>query len=333
MGPGSVLRWVPGGNARVASVAGSGYETGVIVLFLAGSAPSWAADVGIGANLLAMGGVGAAASRDNASIALNPGLLGLQVRYDFQAAFRYGPVGGLQWGLSAMDGKTSKKVAAGIAYTGDRLNPPLTQAELPGWVEPGVEVTNVKRLHDFTGAIGVPLLDRKLSVGVAGNVGLFDNDRQGKGFTLDADAGIGLHPVEALTIGVSARNFLSVTDGDRPPSGRVGVRVAAEDIVAVEANVEKTFLPPDLRADFPLWIGAGIEKPIDHIRLRGGWERDPYAVPGVAGNYATFGLGYEDDAGVIEYGVMIPLDNPTLAGTVHGFQVRFGAPPGIEEPD
>ena len=30
---------------------------------------------------------------------------------------------------------------------------------------------------------------------------------------------------------------------------------------------------------------------------------------------------------------MIPLDDTTLAGTVHGFQIRFGAPAEIPEPD
>lgn len=308
------------------------YEVGVIGLIVAWAAPVWAADVGLGANLLAMGGVGVAALSDNAAITLNPGLLALRRRYDFQGMFQYGPEGGLQWGASAMDGRTSNNLAAGIAYIGDRTSPELDENELPGWIEPGVEVTNVRRMHDFAGAFAVPFLERKLSIGVGVNVGLFNHDRGGEGWNVDLDAGVGFHPVEALTVGVSTRNVLAVSEQDLPPAVRAGVRIEGEQVLAFEVNAEQRFLPEEQRPEFPLWMGVGFEKPIGRARLRAGFQHDPYSAV-EAGSYATAGIGVTDQGGVVEYGLMIPLDPPTLGGTVHGFQISFGAPPEIEEPD
>src|SRR5262245_43706569 len=133
---------------------------------------AWAADVTAGANVLAAGGVGVAAPADNVGITLNPGTLGMRSRYDFSALFRYGPTGGIGWGATAMDARTSDAVAAGFAYSGSKIEPPLTPNDLPGWkvILPGgraEHISNVYKTHDFCGAIGVPFAHRHVSLGIA----------------------------------------------------------------------------------------------------------------------------------------------------------------------
>jgi hypothetical protein len=304
--------------------------TGLIYIVTA----AWAGDEGLGANLLAMGGVGAAASRDNAAISLNPGLLALHSRYDLQGQFQYGPYGGLHWGGSGMDAKTSKVVALGIAYKGDRSNPPITETELPGWWEPGVEIPNHKRLHDFAAGLAVPVLGRRLSFGLGANVSYFDHDREGTGWTLDGHAGIGARPIDPLVLGVAVRNF-APTELDRPLSVRGGVRVQSGLLPAVEVDAEWRDSPA---LGMPLWLGAGVEVPIRQGRVRAGWNRDPYLQdalhdglqPGLqegGGVHSiSIGVGYEEGGAAIEYGLVLPLiEDLSFGDTIHAFQLRFSA--------
>jgi hypothetical protein len=297
-----------------------------------------AADVPRGANLLALGGTGAANPHDNAALALNPGLLGLVERYDFQAQFAYGPTNALQWGLNGMDGRNSA-LAGGFAYSGDRFEPRVRTEDLPGWREVGAEVRNRMRLHDLAVALALPLLDRRLAFGLSSAITWYNHDLLGKGVAFDLQGGVGVRPIDALTFGVAVRNFLPLRGGvDRPTSVVGGVRVEAPGIslgeprpapVAIEANAEWIpRQPPSLQDALPLVLSAGVELPLGAARIRAGGRRD---VGGLA--WVTAGLGYEREGTAVEYGVGIPT-NPVLgprqsalASTVHAIQIRFEAPP------
>lgn len=295
-----------------------------------------ASDVVQGANLLGMGRVGAAAASDNAAITLNPGLLGLRERYDFHAHFRLGPMGpgsgdaqagppSLQWAATAMDARTSSAVALGFAYSGDRLDAPLTDRDLPGWWLPGEEITNRKRYHDFAGALAIPLLDRRLSLGLGGNVGLYNHDRQGEGLLWDLHLGLGLQPTPGLTLGLSARDLVPGAGEDRPAQLLGGIRAEDAGNVAFEANVGYTWVPEGE----PLSVGAGLEKVAGgaQLRLGGLWSGPEDQL------YATAGLGMTDEGGGIEYGIAVPLGPElSLGALVHQVSVRFGAPAEISPP-
>jgi hypothetical protein len=291
------------------------------------SLPALAGDVVQGANQLAMGGVGAADPGDNAAITMNPGMLGLQERYDLHGHFRLGPTAGMQWAATALDARTSDIVSLGLAYSGDRFEPPLRDSDLPGWSLPGEELGNQKRYHDFTGGLSVALLDRKLSLGFGGNVGLYDHERQGDGWFWDLHAGFGARPVEAVTFGAAVRNFAPGGPEDRPLSVLGGVR-GETDRVAVEANVGWLAQVADDRS--PLSFGAGVEVPFAEVvraRLGGRWE-GPVALP-----YVTAGIGYEGPDGGLEYGLSVPIGSETTLGSsVHSVSVRFGAPAPITPP-
>lgn len=290
-------------------------------------AAAGAADTFESSALLAMGGVGAASSRENASLTLNPGLLGLDQRYDFQGQLRYGPFGALAGGLSAVDGRGSDVVAGGLAYAGDTAEPPLTEDELPGWVVPGGDIPNHRTSHDLSIGAGVPFAQRRVSVGLGTTIGWYRHDRSGSGWRFDLDAGLGARPVEALTIGVSARNFLPMRDEDRPAELLGGVRLDPTKSFAVEADV--TFLPQSTAA-LPVNVAAGVSGEVQVVALRAGWRRDGEGgVHSVAAGLALLGPG-----SALEYGVSVPVTGAiALDRTLHQLTLRFAAPDPIPEPD
>ena len=293
-------------------------------------APAHAADAISGANLFAMGGVGAAASYDTAGITINPGLLALHPRYDFMGVFQYGPDPGattaadLAWGITAMDARTSDVVALGLAYSGNHYEPLLTEDEFPGWTVPGADIPNEKRLHDFAGALSFATLERRLAFGLGVNVGLYDFDRQGDGLTADLHVGVGARPVDWLVLGAAVRDMIPDQAQDRKLQLIGGVRFESEKLFAFETNADWR---DDFAIDLPVTLASGFEARTGAARIRLGWRRE--ASNGV--HAVTTGLGWEQEGAALEYGVRLPLDHLRFGSTVHSFSLRFGAPPPITE--
>ncbi len=285
-----------------------------------------AADTFDSSALLGMGRVGVASADENAALTLNPGLLALESRYDFQGLFRYGPDGATMWGGSAVDGRTSPKISGGLSYCGDVAEPPLRTSELPGWKEPGVVVPNQKRHHDFSLGLGVPFAERQLSVGLGANLGYFQHDRQGSGWLFDVYAGVGARPARRVTLGLALRNPLPLGVEDRPTEVAAGVRLDPRRWPALE--VDAVWLPSSDDA-VPLTLAAGTQAALDAVRLRAGWRRD-----GWTGVHAvTAGIGVAGPGAALEYAALVPLaDDTDLAATVHQVSLRFAAPEPIPEP-
>jgi hypothetical protein len=280
------------------------------------------AGVVAGANVTAMGGVGVAAPDDNVGITLNPGLMGLQRRYDMSGLFSVSPGEGIGWGGTAMDARTSDYIAAGFAYGGERSNPPLTEADLPGWQAEGQELTNIKQFHDLAGAIAVPILERKVSFGVAVSGTYYDQERQGSGWWWNGHLGAAYRPIEALTVGVVGRNLVPSTPAARDPEVLGGVRAVAKGVLIAELDGGWRRGQAD-----PL-LAAGLEKSVGgQGALRAGWRFE-------GGEHAaSFGLGWNDDSGSIEYGVVVPLTSgkATFGSLLHVFSLRLAAPAPIPE--
>lgn len=315
----------PGGFAYGWSVHGMLTTLVALATFTAPAAN--AADVALGANTVAMGSAAAADPYDNAALTLNPGLLALTERYDFQAQFGFGPTGGLHWAFSGMDGRTSDKIAGGFVYSGDAYSPPLTTSDLPGWVEVGAEIPNKHRDHEVAIGVAAPVLDHRLSFGLAGNLQFYDHDLQGKGVGFDLDVGVGVRPIEPLTFGLALRNPLPFFGADRATSVVGGVRGELVENFAIEADATWLSRVADSEA-LPLVIGGGVEKAIGQARIRLGGAR---AVDGLAS--LTAGLGWEREGAAFEYGLVVPLRDVRFATTVHALQLRFSAPADIEPPE
>jgi hypothetical protein len=290
------------------------------------AAPSLAADPVFGANSTAMGETGVADPTDNVAITLNPGMLALTERYDFAGSFSFGPQEGLHWSTSAMDGRTSDYVAAGVSYAGDHTNPPLSQDDMPGWVAEDENVENVRRTHDFTGAFSVPMAKRRLAVGMGFTVGIYDFDRHGSGWTFDAMAGVGVRATDWLTFGGSYRNFVPGPNAqDRVPDARVGARAEVATQFAVEADLVMTVLDDRL----PFGFGAGGELMLGAARIRAGYKLDEEHVSNIA-----FGLGWDGDGAGLDFGFLSPVPRLDFQEVIYQVSLRFGAsaPMPEEEP-
>lgn len=284
-----------------------------------------AADTVDSSALVGMGRTGFAAARENAALTLNPGLLALHERYDFQGQFRYGPDGATMWGASAVDGRTSPKLSGGLQYSGDVSEPPLTVQDLPGWRIPGEDIPNRKRHHDVAVALGVPFADRRASLGIAANVGHYANDRLGSGWIGDGYVGFGARPVDPLTLGVALRNFVPLPVEDRPTELGGGLRVE-EGGVALAADAVWV---PAASDPLPVAFAAGAEARLSALGLRAGWRRDAWT----GDHAATAGLGFVGPGASLDYAVVVPLTSDlALETTTHQISLRFAAPEPIPEP-
>jgi hypothetical protein len=221
------------------------------------------------------------------------------------------------WFGGAVDARTSDFVAAGVGYYGNSYNPPPTNAELPGWVAEGEELSNQKWIHDFVASVSVPMLDRRVGFGVTFAPQFHDEDLNGTGWTFDMHSGLGIHPVPWLTVGLATRNLLPWGSqyGDTELTG--GVLLDSENL-DVEADVE--FRP---KIDRLPSIGSGAELAVNMARFRGGWRMDVNQM-----HWASAGIGYDQEGAAIMYGFALPIGDRfgnSLEGSLHEVSVRFGA--------
>jgi len=277
----------------------------------------------LGAKSLAMGRTGAAGLHDNVALRLNPGVLPLTDRYDFEGSFRFGPDGGLHWMGSAVDSRTSDVVSAGIGYYGNFFEPPPTSDEMPGWVADGQEISNQKWVHDLVASLATPLLDRRIGIGITFAPAYHDEELNGTGWTFDMHGGIGAHPVEWLTVGVATRNVLpwGPRYGDTEIGG--GFLIDADHL---DLQTDLRFRP---KIDDLPEIGAGAEYTVAQTKIRGGWRLDETQTSWVSG-----GIGFGEEGGSIAYGLAVPIGDSfgrAFERSMHEVSVRFGAQQPIPE--
>ena len=278
-----------------------------------------------------MGGTAAAASLENAAMTTNPSLIGLHRRYDFSGHARFGYDAATEWGVSAVDGRTSNWITMGLLYRGYKAHPTLTTSDLPGWSIPGATPSNIKRRHDVILALAGHVFQDRLAFGLSGTVLFYDHDRQGQGSTGNMDAGLSAHATRFLVLGVAGRNLLPVEgSGDLPMSGVAGFRLYG-DPGTIRADLEWQDLNQDpwysSGKNASPWTGAvGLERRFGNVTaLRGG-----YRWSGPDGNMhrVTTGLGLMGPEGSIEFGAMIPVgpNEPTLRSTAVLMTINLQAP-------
>ncbi len=297
-------------------------------LLLALSDAASAAEVD-GANVLAMGGTANAAADDNAAVTSNPGVMGLTPRYDFAGMFRFGPNGDTEWGASVMDARTTPSVAFGLAYIGGLTSPALETAELPGYKLEDEELSLARRDHQLTAAIGVPLLDRKLSVGVSGDLLLYNRDIGGAGTSGNLNAGIGVRPVDLLVVAIAARNLVPHEGpADDPLVLGGGVRLVDEKYGILAADLD--WRAYDLLDAGALGWAAGAQGNLGKARARLGFQ----VVPGSGEQRFTWGVGFASDGAALEYAMLAPVGGGVEgAGITHAASLRFAAPDTDKGPE
>lgn len=272
----------------------------------------------------AMGQTAAADPFDNASIPANPALHGLGRRYDVQAGLAFGPLGAWRWTASAVDARTSDQVGIGLAYTGASAEPAFTTDTLPGWSLAGEEPSNRQREHDLAGGLSLAFLDRRVSLGLGGDLLFYNHDIGGEGVTGDIDLGLGGRPIPWLTLGVAAVDLLQIDPVGRHESGlTAGLRAEDEGIGALAVSFAMPFAPGSVPA-----LGAGGEVRIGTAALRTGWHWN--AADPVAEHVLSFGIGAQSEAGAIGYALLVPItgSNDVVAGLVNIVSLRIAAPEG-----
>jgi len=276
--------------------------------------PAFGAEDPLGADALAMGSSAIALSRSNAVTAVNPGLLGLEQRYDFEGSFVYGPGKGTHWMGAAVDGRTSSAVGLGFIYSGDVYETAPRTPELPGWTESGEDIENVKRFHDFTLGMAIPMFQRRLALGFNGNLSLANHDLAGKSTDGNGDVGLAARPVDGVTLGVTANNVLPIETTERPLSTVAGLRLAAERAGAVQGEVGYAPSTDALEGAFgaELMPGAG--------RIRAGYRSSE------AGSVLTWGLAVHEEGAELAYAMSLPLQGDILGGMLNQIMFRFSVP-------
>ncbi|MFT4624633.1 MAG: hypothetical protein ACI8PZ_003292 [Myxococcota bacterium] len=289
------------------------------LLLIAGA---FAADDAPTARSSAMGASRVALPHDNATVAASPGLAGLYDRFDIHAAGGLGPSGGLHWSASAIDSHTSKFIAIGFAYAGDRYEPEFRASELPGWTPKRIEPTNVKRYHDLSLVAGLPLLNRRMCIGVGGTWSMYNHDAQGQGASGDLDVGIGANPVDDLTLAVVAEHLLpGDPTGDRPfgVAGGAAYGNTGPVIATAEAGWTDGVASP--------WsFGGGLEGVAGGGRVRAGARHNGPAIG--PSTWVTWGVAIANESSEFGYAMRIPTDagSDTARSIVHTLGIQFAAP-------
>lgn len=268
-----------------------------------------------GAESTAAGSATVATPAVNGAITGNPGIVALDERYTFTGGFGYGERG-LHWSFGAVDAKTSP-IGLGVVYSGDRYEPALRVEELPGWQVPGQGVTNRKRYHDVAVALGIPMADRRVSIGLGGALSFYDHDRQGKGVSGNLTAGMGFRPDEHVQIGLVGRNLLPVESPGRELELMGGLWVGSLGVagLSAEGGVQLDGASPLLlAAGGEVWAGEGAA-------IRGGWRLED------AVHHGTLGFGVGPPLTSLDLALQVPFDTLAKpAGWTFLLSVRFQGP-------
>jgi hypothetical protein len=286
---------------------------------------SFGAEDPLGPIALAEAGTALARGQNNVGIVSNPGLLGLESRYSLSGFGQLGPQDRRGWGVSALDSTTSDFYALGLSYSGSTEEPSLSDEDLPGWTPSGKTPDNVKRHHDITMAIGVPILQRFLSVGAHVDWALYDHDQQGTGSVADVGLGLAGRPTAWLTLGVALRNLWSGDPlGDHPLGAGGGAQAAWKH---GGLNLESTW---DVYQDSPgVALGGHLGTP--KWRVHAGWRQSDLSQSHQA---ASTGLSYHAPTLTLAYGLSAPLGDDDMSGWTHmlGLQIPMSVP-GAEGPN
>lgn len=262
-----------------------------------------------------MGGAAVADPQDNAGVTINPATVSLTERYDVQGMFIAGPDGALRWNASAVDGRTNKFMAFGLAYNGGLLSGGFHPDELPAWAPADQELVNTRQLHDITFAVSVPFLDRRLAVGVNGTLSIFKGRYVGSGVTGNLDLGVATRPIDQLQVGLVGKNILPVAgQADLPAELALGARGGLEDKIVGATDVSYQ-LEQRLEDTSPWSASAGVEGGIKIVRLRGGWDWSGR----LQEHRVAWGLGFATPIGSLDYAMQIPVATSdfTFASVTH----------------
>ena len=222
-------------------------------------APSaWGAEV-FAPEQAGMGGAGVARTdssglRNAAAMMLEPGF------YSFtEVNWGHG------WGVgeAVREVRLDGSVGASLGYRRAQSNLPPTPDEMPGWIEPEVELLNPKTLHGLYGAGGIRLLQGHVAVG--GNVRYLRQNSElgGEESEFNLDVSLAGRLAEGVVLAASARQLMP--EGSQPLRVEMGLywNALPSFLVALDAGLEEGEPLAAAGADIGL---------AEVVRFRGGYR-------------------------------------------------------------
>ena len=257
-------------------------------------------DIG-GAEDLAMGGVTVGNPRSSASVLTDPAVLTLKDRYELQASGDLGPDHLLGVRAYALDSSTGP-FTLGLGYQYLHTVPMTSDAELPGWILPGEDLSNPQTTTVLGGGLGTSFGDRRLGVGVGftwyQRATRFANPQHWPEGRVSVAGRVG--DQEQLVVSAVADNLLQPANALTPMKFGVGTTWRPTEPFALAGQLDLrtgTFQGPAEVA-----FGVGAEGLIAQtVALRGGFRRDADR----ASDFITAGVGAYTDQLSLDYSVEV----------------------------
>lgn len=281
------------------------------------SAPAWAADPTLPAELAA-GGASRADPDSLTAVATSPAMIAMSRRYSLDLAGRFGSEREQTWQAAVSDSMTGP-VAMGVLFSYNRTIPEVASAgELPGWKLPDEQLESKRMRMSVGGALAGAWLDEVVGLGVnvfyhrtASSYVEADN-------AVDVGASLSVMLAPDLYLSAVAENVVPhQTFTDAPFRVGGGLRWAPE---------RRSGIGLDLMGDLDAAGGpalivntGGSIYVAERLWLAGGFESDGT----LARNRATAGIGAGTDKAVLRYTFAAPVGSPDGFSSQHAIGLRI----------
>lgn len=256
---------------------------------------------------MGMGGAGVA--RTDSSGFRNAAAMMLEPGFFTYSEMNWGH--GFSLGQALREVRTDTAVGASFGYSWARSNLPPTLDEMPGWIEPGEELTNARKSRDFRGAGGIRLLDGRLALGLGGQFLRDDSELGGVQSTYQMDVSAAGQLAEGVSLALGARNLLA--EGEDPLRLELGLWWSAVETFhfALDAIFEEGVVQG--RVGGELGLGPAI-------RLRGGGYFSELS-QGFGAGFALLGEGTR-----LDYSISKALGGLEDSGPTHSLALFIAVP-------
>lgn len=250
-----------------------------------------------GAETVAQGGTARAGTHGLGSVLAAPAVMGLTARYQIQASGELGPdkLKGLK--AYAMDSNTSL-VAMGLGWQYQLSEPISSGRDLPGWIEPGTDLSNPTARTVLGGGLSAALAERRLGLGLGfgwHNRATRFSDTE-SWFQGNASIAGRLGPGEELVLSFVADNLLNPSHVLTPLTFGTGMALRPVPEIGVVGQLDVITGAFDQPTEVA--FGAGLEGVLaETVALRGGFRRDAQR----DSDLATAGVGVRSPQVSLDY--------------------------------
>lgn len=268
-----------------------------------------------GARGLGRGGASRADVEAVSDITNNLATTALMANYAVYGGISFIPGDRFGMRVGAMDSRTAP-VALGFQYARRSDEPTLTGAARPGWVLVGDPLTDPTVHQGVALGLAVPMLSRRLTLGVTGRHDWREGERSGTDNATNVSVSAAGMPAERLVLSFGARNLVLQDFPDTERQLDAGARFLGGETFALELDAAVP-LDTQLRWSSMCWMGGVDVIPLSWLILRAGASQQASAW------WVHGGLTVGNEKGGLEYGVRV--STTEAANNWHGLDlaIRF----------